>query len=93
MRTTVSIDDELLREAKRAALDSDRSLSDVVSEALRELFRRRPEGTEYRVELITAGHGGQVAPGLDFSDNAAVRAVLTEYDQRQLSAGNADADD
>jgi hypothetical protein len=87
MRTTVSIDDDLLRQAKRAALESDRSLSDVVSEALREMLCRRSGEPEYRVELVTAGHGGRLVPGLDFSDNAAVRAALDEWDRRQLTAG------
>lgn len=94
MRTTVTIDDDLLRQAKRAALDSDRSLSDVVAEALRELLCRRPAKPEYRVELITAGHGSRVVPGLDFSDNAAVRAAMDEeYEKRQLSAGDTAVDD
>ncbi|MGE0600230.1 MAG: type II toxin-antitoxin system VapB family antitoxin [Dehalococcoidia bacterium] len=94
MRTTVSIDDDLLRQAKRVAIDSDRSLSDVVSEALRELLVRRKETTATRVRLITSGHNSRVVPGLDFSDNAAVRAALDdEWDRRQLTAGDAPEDD
>lgn len=57
MRTTISIDDELLRQAKRAAVDSDRTLSEVVSEALRELMLRRKQPPSKRVRLTTAGHG------------------------------------
>ena len=87
MRTTVSIDDDLLRLAKRAAVDSDCSLSEVVSEALREVLCRRSAKPEYRVELITAGHGSQVVPGLELSDNAAVRAAIDEYERRQMTAG------
>ena len=89
MRTTVSIDDDLLRQAKRAAVDSDRSLSDVVTEALRELLLRRKASPPARVRLTTAGHNSRVIPGLDFSDNAAVRAATDGYERRQLSAGDA----
>ena len=92
MRTTVSIDDDLLREAKRAALDSDRSLSDVVSEALREMLLRRRAAQPERVRLITSGHNSRVVPGLDFSDNAAVRAAMDEYEHRQMTVGGASDD-
>jgi hypothetical protein len=39
MRTTLVIDDALLRQAKRRAAERDLSVSDVVNEALRESFR------------------------------------------------------
>lgn len=85
MRTTVSIDDELLRQAKRAAVDSARSLSDLVSEALREMLLRRKQAPGQRIRLITSGHNSRVVPGLDFSDNAAVRAAMDEYEWRQMT--------
>ena len=85
MRTTVSIDDDLLRQAKLAALESDRSLSEIVSEALRELLFRRRERPKRQIRLTTAGHGSRVIPGLDFSDNAAVRAAMDEYERRRLN--------
>lgn len=91
MRTTVSIDDDLLRQARLAAVESGRTLSEVVRDSLREALRRRSTRPGYRVELITAGHGSRVLPGLNFSDNAAVRAALEEeWDLRQLSAGHTD---
>jgi hypothetical protein len=39
MRTTLVIDDTLLRQAKRRAAERDLTVSDVVNEALRESFR------------------------------------------------------
>jgi hypothetical protein len=88
MRTTVSIDDELLKQAKQRALERGTTLSDVVSEALRIAFSERPRGPRPKVRLITAGHGSRVMPGIDFSNNASVWAALTEYDRRQLAAGD-----
>jgi hypothetical protein len=84
MRTTVSIDDELLRQAKRAAVDSGRSLSDVVSDALREMLLRRRPSQRKRVRVTTAGHGSHVLPGIDFSDNESIWALLSEADRDRL---------
>jgi len=39
MRTTLVIDDALLRQAKRRAAERDLTVSDLVNEALRESFR------------------------------------------------------
>ena len=89
MRTTVSIDDELLRQAKLAAVESGQTLSDIVSEALRASLLRKQEKPRKRIRITTAGRGSRVIRGLDFSDNARVRAAMDEYDRRQLGlAGN-----
>lgn len=85
MRTTITIDDELLRQAKRAALESGRSLSDVVADALRAMLLRRQERPRKRIRLTTAGANSTVRPGIDFSDNASVWAVLSEADGARLS--------
>jgi hypothetical protein len=91
MRTTVTIEDELLQQAKEAAVESGRTLSEVIGDALREVLHRKSVTPRYQVELITAGSGGRVVPGLDFSDNAAVRAAMDdEWDRRQLTAGDID---
>ena len=42
MRTTLILDDTLVRRAKRRAVERDLTLSDVVNEALREAFREPP---------------------------------------------------
>lgn len=76
MRTTVTIDDGLLRRAKEQAAASGRSLSEIVEEALRASFARPSASAEpFRLALVTAGSGG-VRAGLDLSDNAAVRDVI-----------------
>ena len=90
MRTTISIEDELLREAKREALESRRTLSEVVSEALRASLRRKIEKPRRRIRITTAGRGSRIVPGLDFNDNASVRAAMDEYERRQLGVGPSD---
>ena len=54
MRTTLVLDDILLREAKHRAAERDLSVSEVVNEALREAFRQRPQ-TASPFSMITYG--------------------------------------
>ena len=42
MRTTLVLDDALLRRAKRAAAERDLTVSDIVNEAVRESLRETP---------------------------------------------------
>jgi len=79
MRTTVSIDDELLREAKQRAAAEGRTLSDLVSEGLRERMARRPSQGRTPISLPTDGTGG-VLPGVDLANNAALRDLMDEIE-------------
>jgi len=54
MRTTLVLDDVLLRQAKRRAAERDMSVSDVVNEALRDAFRKAPQ-TAPPFSMITYG--------------------------------------
>jgi hypothetical protein len=54
MRTTLVLDDGLLRQAKRRAAERDVTLSDVVNEALREALRQ-PTPTALPYSMITFG--------------------------------------
>jgi len=58
MRTTLIIDDELLRQAKRRAAEWNLTVSDVVNNALRESFARPPEPAP-PFSLITYGRSGK----------------------------------
>ena len=42
MRTTISIDDDVLQTAKQRASDEGRTLGELITEALRERLARRP---------------------------------------------------
>ncbi len=75
MRTTVSIDDDLLRAAKRRAADEGRPLSELVNEALRERLARRPAAGRERYSALTTGRDGTL-PGIDLTSNAGVRDVM-----------------
>jgi Arc/MetJ family transcription regulator len=69
MRTTVNLDDDLLREAKKRAALSDRSLSAFVADAVREaLARRAPSRESEPVHLVTVR--GKLLPGINYDSFA-----------------------
>jgi hypothetical protein len=77
MRTTVNIDDRLLRQAKLAATRSGRSLSDLVDDGLRLLLRRAAPDARDLSALPTFGGSG-LRPGVDLEDKAALLELLDE---------------
>lgn len=76
MRTTINLDDELLRAAKVHAAEQRTTLTAVISQALRrELAEAGDSTSRERIRLRTfVGNG--VQPGIDLSDNAAVRNAM-----------------
>lgn len=63
MRTTVDIEEPLLRKARKRAAESNRTLSRLVSEAVRAyLAESQLGGKESPFQLITAGVKGRPAP-------------------------------
>jgi hypothetical protein len=79
MRTTIRLDDDLLREAKRAALDGGQTLTAFIESALRERLARRAQARKSEpIKLLTVP--GKPLPGIDFSSNAAVREFLDRED-------------
>jgi len=60
MRTTITVDDRLLAQLKRRAVESGTSVSRVIEQAVR-LFIRQPSPVKRheRFELVTFGAGGR----------------------------------
>lgn len=70
MRTTISVDGELLKDAKRRAAETGRTLTAVIEDALRESFsRRRTQRHAKRLRLRTVSGDG-LRPGVDLDDSA-----------------------
>lgn len=81
MRTTLTIDDQLLVELKKAAAESGRTMGELVEDALREsLARRRDPATQRPVRLPTFRGGGGLRPGVDLDDTAALLDLMEERD-------------
>ncbi|MEE8591586.1 MAG: ribbon-helix-helix domain-containing protein [Spirochaetia bacterium] len=72
MRTTIRINDELLRRVKIRAAETDRTLAEVIEAALRKEIDQTDTGTEpQQVSIPTAGTGG-VQPGVDLDDTSSL---------------------
>ncbi len=65
MRTTLAIDDDILRMLKRRALDEGRTVQDVTNDLLRAALSARPSRS-YKLEL--AGWKAELRPGVDLTD-------------------------
>lgn len=71
MRTTLDLDDGLIRKAKRRAADEGTTLTAVIEDALRQhLAPARPTGKPFRLKLLTKR--GRPVPGLDIADRDAL---------------------
>lgn len=77
MRTTITLDDQLLVEVKRLAAESGRTLSAVIEDAIRAALARRSAARhDEPVKLPTFRGGGGVRPGVDLNSNAALLDVM-----------------
>lgn len=79
MRTTVNLSDELLARAKQAALDSGKTLTAIIEEALRERLARSKGGDAPAVRITTFGGSG-LQPGVDLDDSAALLELMESSD-------------
>jgi hypothetical protein len=72
MRTTIHIPDDLLAEYRRLAAKSNRTLTSVITDALREALARRRKRAPGEAVRLTTFHGGGLQPGVDLDDSAAL---------------------
>jgi hypothetical protein len=78
VRTTIRLDDDLLRDAKRRALDRGITLTQLIEDALRVELARRPAPPHERIELTTF-KGSGTYPDVDLDDGAALRDLMDGY--------------
>ncbi|MDQ3973587.1 MAG: type II toxin-antitoxin system VapB family antitoxin [Actinomycetota bacterium] len=79
MRTTVRLDDALLRAAKRYAAEHGTTLTRVLEDALRALLARRDSPAPQPFLLVTFGQGG-LRPGVDLDDSVALTELMERDD-------------
>lgn len=80
MRTTVTIDDDLLRRAKERAARTGRSLGEVIDDALRAALASRPRSREVPA-LPVFGRSG-LRPGVDLENKEHLADLLGDNDAR-----------
>jgi predicted DNA-binding ribbon-helix-helix protein len=78
MRTTIRLDDDLLVEIKQIAARSDRTLTSVIEDALREMLARQQKATARAPVRLTTVSGGGLQPGVDLDDSAALLSLMEE---------------
>jgi hypothetical protein len=67
MRTTLTLDDDVLKAARQRAREQDRPLKDVINEALRHglaLADARSPAYTFRLKIVD----GRLLPGVDLTD-------------------------
>lgn len=79
MRTTIRLEPNLMRQLKQLAVETHRTLTSVIEDAVREvLARRKSRGQRNKIELPTF-KGNGVQPGVDLDDTV---SLLDRMDQK-----------
>lgn len=76
MRTTVRLDDDLLRQAKALAARTGRTLTAVIEDGLREALGRHRRRQEQPPVALPTFRGKGLRPGVDLDDTAGLLDIL-----------------
>jgi plasmid stability protein len=77
MRTTLNLDDQLMRTLKQRAAETGRTMTEMIEEALREMLARPVEPTERRTfSWVTVR--GKVRPGIDIADRDSLLGAMED---------------
>lgn len=76
MRTTLTIKDTLLRQAKAESLWRNLSLSEVVEEALRVILGTQAKGQPRKIRPLKTMRGGGLLPGVDLTSSASLLETM-----------------
>jgi len=78
MRTTIRLDDQLLKSAKQLAQESGKTLTALIEDALRQtLSRTRQQRKRSPLKLTTVGGSG-LQPGVDLQNSADLLTIMDE---------------
>ena len=76
MRTTIRLDDELLSRAKEVAGKTNRTLTSVIEDALRQHLAQEQAVAERDPVRLTTVNGMGTLPGVDLDDSAALLDLM-----------------
>ena len=77
MRTTLNINDTLLKEARKCSIERNCSLGEIVDEALRlSLVTQKKSDTAAVVRPLKTFAGSGIQPGIDLNNNASVLEAM-----------------
>lgn len=78
MRTTIHLPDALLDQARRRALETGRTLTGVIEDALRESLAGKRAGKMASPVRLTTFGGKGLRPGVDLDDGASLLDLMEE---------------
>jgi hypothetical protein len=76
MRTTIRINDDLLKRAKKRAADEGRTLTSLVEDGLVLVLSKAKTGRRKRIELPVSRATGGVLPGVDLNSSSDLEEVM-----------------
>jgi putative antitoxin of VapBC-like toxin-antitoxin system len=77
MRTTIRLDEELLKQAKTESERQGRTLTSFIDEALRQMLARSEHpAPKTKVKIPVSRGAGGTLPGVDINDSAALLDIL-----------------
>jgi Ribbon-helix-helix protein, copG family len=76
-RTTVRIDDDLLRRARKLAAEEGRTLTALIEEGLKWVTMKRRRGVPRSIELPVSRAAGGALPGVDINRSAELEEVMS----------------
>ena len=76
MRTTIRINDDLLKRAKKQAADEGRTLTSLVEDGLALILSRPKTSRRKRVDLPVSKATGGVLPGIDLNRSGDLEEVM-----------------
>lgn len=76
MRTTIRINDDLLKQAKKRTADEKRTLTSLVEEGLSLILTKSERAHRKRVELPISKATGGVLPGVDLNRSSDLEEVM-----------------
>ncbi|MBW3644199.1 MAG: type II toxin-antitoxin system VapB family antitoxin [Actinobacteria bacterium] len=79
MRTTLNLDDELVRRAREVAARTGSTLTRLIEDALRQSLGRRESVAVEPLDLPTVGGRG-LQPGVDLDDSASLLELMERGD-------------
>ena len=80
MRTTIRINDQLLREAKALAAQMDSSLTSLIEDGLRHTLAHQAAGKKLDPVILHTVSGRGLKPGVDLDDSAKLLDLLEQTD-------------
>ena len=80
MRTTIRLDDGLLSEAKQAAIRTNRTLTAVIEDALRQHLAQQQEISELEQVRLKTVDGNGIMAGVDLDDGASLLELMEPSD-------------